>query len=86
VLIGLTGPHPRSTSAMSTGANGVHLRGNAHPHRPRPISIATTGVMSASMFEKGARHNGQITPGQAPTNSFKSELFLLTTLYYFLNI
>ena len=48
----------RPTSVMSTDSSGVKLRSGAaaavahRQHRARPVSIATSGVMSTSMFEQ----------------------------------
>merc|ERR1712008_278644 len=61
----------RSPSAMSTdrgtdtpsGGQNVKLRpGTASHRRPRPISIATTGVLSASMYEKRSSSSNANTP------------------------
>ena len=83
--LGLSVSSHRSPSAMSTdsssqanataaSASGVRMRHSAHPRRPRPISIATTGVMSTSMYEKrsapmvGATASGATTPGSRPSS------------------
>lgn len=61
----------RSPSAMSTdrgtdtpsGSQNVKLRpGTASHRRPRPISIATTGVLSTSMYEKRSSSSNANTP------------------------
>ena len=91
LLIGLSVHHQRSPSAMSTeggaatptSAGGVRMRASAGPRRPRPISIATTGVMSSSMYEKGSKAagSGALTPGSRPS-ALKRELFLLCFLSF----
>lgn len=64
----------RSPSAMSTdrgtdtpsGSQNVKLRpGTASHRRPRPISIATTGVLSTSMYEKRSSSSNANTPTQS---------------------
>ena len=94
-LIGLSLSHPRSPSAMSTDAGGpgtpahgpaaVRLRASAGPRRPRPISIATTGIMSTSMYEKGSRAtpaSGSLTPGSRPS-ALKCELLNCFSFFLF---
>jgi len=71
-------------AATPTSSGGVRMRASAGPRRPRPISIATTGVMSSSMYEKGSKAagSGALTPGSRPS-ALKRELFL--TLLSFLS-
>ena len=64
-----------SEAGPATPTSGVRMRsGPAHPRRPRPISIATTGIMSSSMYEKGSKAagSGALTPGARP-NALKCE-------------
>jgi len=69
----------RSPSAMSTttdtptggASNSVKLRpGTASHRRPRPISIATTGVMSTSMYEKRSHSSNANTPTRTHHSGF----------------
>ena len=98
VLIRLLSPFAteftgRSPSAMSTttdtptggASNSVKLRpGTASHRRPRPISIATTGVMSASMYEKRSHSSNANTPTRTHHSGFdKSCNALLTFIINF---
>ena len=88
----MSGETPSTTTAASSS---VKMRLSGHPRRPRPSSIATTGMMSmsASMYEK--RNNNNSSNANTPTksnfsgfeksNAFSPSLFLiyLCVTYYF---
>merc|ERR1712223_1540990 len=62
----MSGETPSTTTTASTS---VKMRLSGHPRRPRPSSIATTGMMSmsASMYEK--RNNNNSSNANTPTKS-----------------
>ena len=62
----MSGETPSTTTAASSS---VKMRLSGHPRRPRPSSIATTGMMSmsASMYEK--RNNNNSSNANTPTKS-----------------
>merc|ERR1712223_611102 len=62
----MSGETPSTTTTASTS---VKMRLSGHPRRPRPSSIATTGMMSmsASMYEK--RYNNNSSNANTPTKS-----------------
>ena len=64
----------RSPSAMSgtdtpTSSAQVRMRPQTS-RRPRPLSIATTGVMSTSMYEKRSGSNATTPTRNQPHNGF----------------
>ena len=85
----MSGETPSTTTTASTS---VKMRLSGHPRRPRPSSIATTGMMSmsASMYEK--RNNNNSSNANTPTksnfsgfeksNAFSPSLSYLSVTYY----
>ena len=89
----------RSPSAMSgtdtpTSSAQVRMRPQTS-RRPRPLSIATTGVMSTSMYEKRSGSNATTPTRNQPHNGFDrcnksskalSFLFLFFSFFPILNV
>ncbi len=59
------------TGSPASATSGVKMRTGNRSRRPRPVSLATTGVMSSSMYEKRS-HSNAATPTKPTASSCKT--------------